>query len=265
MLGFINRIIGFIKRQLRQSWGSLCFCFSGRRRDNAERLKGLSNRYQGSRCFIVCNGPSLKVEDLERIHENGDFSFASNKIDKIFPQTAWRPSFYTIMDETYQYTMLETMKKVPADIKFFRRNSYSVTRKAGGNCVWLNADGDRALLENPKFAEDCTDVVYTIATVTYTMFELAVHMGFRELYIIGCDNSYGIEKRKDGTIVKHGTASYFAGSDEKSDKIAGATWEMNVAYEYARKYADAHGIKIMNATRGGHLEAFERVDFDTLF
>ena len=188
-----------------------------------------------------------------------------NKIDKIFPETRWRPSFYTVMDEKYQYTLLETMNAVPADVKFFRKSSFQTTRNVCGKCVWLDADGDRALLDHPKFAEDCSNKVYTIATVTYTMFELAVHMGFRELYIIGCDNSYGLEKRKDGTIVNHGTDSYFVGSDAKSNKQVGATWEMNVAYEYARKYADNHGFKIYNATSGGHLEAFERVDFDSLF
>ena len=38
-----------------------------------------------------------------------------------------------------------------------------------------------------------------------------------------------------------------------------------LAYQSAKKYADAHGIKIYNATRGGNLEVFERVDFDSLF
>ena len=90
-------------------------------------------------------------------------------------------------------------------------------------------------------------------------------LGFREIYIIGCDNSYGIEILKDGTIVNHNKQSYFEGSDAKSQKVAASTWQMNIAYEYARKYADANGIKIFNATRGGYLEAFERVDFDTLF
>jgi len=33
----------------------------------------------------------------------------------------------------------------------------------------------------------------------------------------------------------------------------------------ARKYADSHGIVIKNAGRGGKLENFERVDFDSLF
>ena len=36
-------------------------------------------------------------------------------------------------------------------------------------------------------------------------------------------------------------------------------------YQMCKNYADTHGIKIYNATRGGMLEIFERVDFDSLF
>lgn len=261
MIASIKKVL----RDLRKQYGKLLFFLAGREQKNTKHLKQLRNRYAGKRCFIVCNGPSLKATDLNRIHENGDLSFASNKIDKIFTYTKWRPTFYTIMDENYQYTLLETMNRIPAEVKFFRKNSYQVTQKVKGEVVWLNAKGDRKLLASPRFAEDCTNGLYTIATVTYAMFELAVHMGIKEMYIIGCDNSYGLEKRKDGTVVNHGTASYFAGSDEKSSKVVGATWEMNIAYEYARKYAESHGIRIYNATRGGHLEAFERIDFDELF
>lgn len=38
-----------------------------------------------------------------------------------------------------------------------------------------------------------------------------------------------------------------------------------MAFEKAKEYADGHGIKIYNATRGGKLEVFERVNFDALF
>ena len=34
------------------------------------------------------------------------------------------------------------------------------------------------------------------------------------------------------------------------------------AYMAAHQYADSHGIKIYNATRGGELEVFERVELD---
>ena len=53
----------------------------------------------------------------------------------------------------------------------------------------------------------------------------------------------------------------------KEEKLVatGFTAQVSLAYKAARKYADAHGIKIYNATRGGKLEVFERVDFDSLF
>lgn len=254
-----------IIKEYRRLYSLFLFKYFGNENKNKERIKSLHNKYLGKRCFIVCNGPSLKAEDLEKIHNNKDYSFASNKIDKIFSLTNWRPSFYTVIDETYQYSLIEVMNKIPAIVKFFRMTSYCTTRKVNGNVIWLNADGDRKLLDSPKFSEDIENVIYTIATVTYAMLEIAVYMGFRELYIIGCDNSYGLEKKKDGTIINNGTESYFAGSNPNDKKVIGATWEMNIAYEYARKYAETHGIKIYNATRGGHLEAFKRVDFDSLF
>lgn len=52
---------------------------------------------------------------------------------------------------------------------------------------------------------------------------------------------------------------------QKKKKHAAATWEMDIAYEYAQKFAKENNIHIFNATRGGHLEVFERVAFDSLF
>ena len=43
------------------------------------------------------------------------------------------------------------------------------------------------------------------------------------------------------------------------------TWELQTAFEAAEKLSGKYGMKLYNATRGGKLEAFERVDFDSLF
>lgn len=53
----------------------------------------------------------------------------------------------------------------------------------------------------------------------------------------------------------------------KEEKLVSVGYEKQVhlAYLSAKKYAEEHGIKIYNATRGGKLEVFERVDFDSLF
>lgn len=226
----------------------------------------LSGIHSGKRAFIVCNGPSLKAEDLTKIYQNGDISFACNKIQGIFDSTPWRPTYYCVIDEGYQHSLVDVMNQVPAEIKFFRESSYISTKKVHSPTVWIKSYGSRSYLEHPMFSEDLRKGMYTIATVTYAMFQIAVHMGIKELYIIGCDNSYAVERTKDGKIINKGGQSYFKGSGmENSKNIVGSTWECDIAYEFAARYAHEHGIKIFNATRGGHLEAFQRVDFDSLF
>ena len=41
--------------------------------------------------------------------------------------------------------------------------------------------------------------------------------------------------------------------------------EQMIAYEFIKKETEKQGVKVYNATRGGALEVFERVDFDLLF
>lgn len=265
--GHVAELKGRLRVRLLQLSSRVLYALSGRRRESDRILADLKGAYSGKRIFIVCNGPSLKAEDLTRIHENGDISIASNRITGIFGSTPWRPTFYTVLDGGLQYSLLDVMNEVPARVKLFRENSFVTTRHVTSPTVWLKACGDRSLLETPKFSENIDEVIYTIGTVTYAMFQMAAYMGIREMYIIGCDNSYAIERDKNGNIINKGGQSYFKGSippPPKSTTISN-TWEFNIAYAHAAEYAAAHGLKIYNATRGGHLEAFPRVDFDSLF
>lgn len=82
--------------------------------------------------------------------------------------------------------------------------------------------------------------------------QFAVYMGIKELYLIGVDFNYSL---KNNHFYKNeiGIQNIF----DKENVYAG--------YLAAKQYADSHGIKIYNATRGGKLEVFPRVDFDSLF
>ena len=56
------------------------------------------NKYIGRRCFLLGTGPSLTIEDLNRLHEKREVCFGANKIFKIFNQTQWRPDIYCATD-----------------------------------------------------------------------------------------------------------------------------------------------------------------------
>ena len=118
------------------------------------------------------------------------------------------------------------------------------------------------------FSEDVARYVANSKTVVYTAIQFAVYMGIREIYLIGVDHHFHISQNDKGEIVVDPTVKdYFsdAYNQDKANLYVPNTDRSTLTFMAARKYADAHGIKIYNATRGGKLEVFERVDLDSLF
>lgn len=94
-------------------------------------------------------------------------------------------------------------------------------------------------------------------TVTYANIQLAVFMGFSEIYLLGVDHNYNTSNNAESNYSNliNNTTLYNPPRTDKS----------TLAYRKARKVCDEMGVKIFNATRGGCLEEFERINFDLLF
>ena len=80
-------------------------------------------------------------------------------------------------------------------------------------------------------------------------------MGFSEIFLLGCDCDYGTSK-------KNHIVDYNMGAKLDDLRMKATVDNLILAYKAAKRYADAHGVRIYNATRGGKLEVFERVDLD---
>ena len=65
-----------------------------------------------------------------------------------------------------------------------------------------------------------------------------------------------------------GSKTHFAetkGDDSFDYQLALTTQKsMDAGYEEIRKIADSQGVKVYSATRGGKVEAFERVNLDDI-
>ncbi|MFG6333818.1 MAG: DUF115 domain-containing protein [Lachnospiraceae bacterium] len=212
------------------------------------------NLHCGKRCFIIGNGPSLSVQDLEKLYLSGEISFGSNKIYNIFNSTRWRPNYYVIGDSI---VYSNNKGNIPLDSICFIRDFYGKSsRKDSVN--WYPSKGERYYPGYPQFSDDLLQGVYGGRTVTYDMLQIAVYMGFKELYLLGVDFSWGEGKN----------SAHFYKNDDEDPLIKEAMKykdEQRHAYLTAKRYADTHDIKIYNATRGGNLDIFERVSFDVLF
>jgi len=125
------------------------------------------------------------------------------------------------------------------------------------------------------FSDDIVTKVSDVRTVTIAALQLAVHLGFNPIYLIGCDTSYVVPASVEGDATSidglvstqdddpnHFDSSYF-GKDRK--------WHvphperMIYHYSQAKAACDQLGVSVYNATVGGRLEVFPRVDYLELF
>lgn len=225
-----------------------------------ERIKELKDIYAGKRCFIVGNGPSLLVEDLEKIKD--EICFGSHRIYMLFDRTKWRPTYYCAQDSKLINSSAEEITALKVERKLVALVQGLEYRRLK-DVDYLNLIPEEFYPELPKFSDDVSKGIYEGYTVTYMCLQLAMYMGFKEIYLLGIDHSYSTERLPDGRIKENkGVEDHFA----KEDKIENIpqTYKSTLAYEAARKYAECHGVKIYNASRGGKLDVFQRIEFDSV-
>jgi hypothetical protein len=102
----------------------------------------------------------------------------------------------------------------------------------------------------------------------YTAAQFAAYMGFKEIYLIGVDHHFHISKNSRGEIVvDNSVKDYFTDKyNEDKDKLyIPNTEKSTLTYVAMKEQCEKREIRVYNATRGGKLEVFERVDFDLLF
>lgn len=205
------------------------------------------------KCFIVATGPSLCIDDLHMLSANNMFCYGVNSIIKI--KEEWTADAYIVTDSQFINDNMKSIEKYNCAYKFIGDSckEYWKKERADSNKIHVTAAG-----AGIDFSEEIEQKIYCgykgKGTVTYACLQLAVYMGFSEIYLLGVDCNYKMGSKNNHFI-----------AEETEDNRDHGEDAMIKAYEYAKKYADVHDIKIYNATRGGMLEVFERVDFDSLF
>ena len=114
---------------------------------------------------------------------------------------------------------------------------------------------------------DPAAVVYNSTTCLYSAAQFAVWMGFSEIILLGVDHRFRVSRTNNGEIYVDPTVrDYFTEKyNPDADKLDVPNLEKSTtAFEAMKKACDARGIRVLNATRGGALEVFPRVEFDAL-
>jgi len=218
------------------------------------RVRAWKNKFLGKKAVILCNGPSLNKVDFDALDEHDIFGFGLNKINLLFSRADFRPSVIVAVNPHVieQNAGFYNRTDLPLFLDYRGRKWV----KFRDNVHFLHSEG-----KERQFARDCSISVHQGFTVTYVAMQLAFHMGFKNVGLVGCDHSYPTKGPGNRTVISNGEATnhfdphYFS---------SGMKWQLpdligsELHYDTAKHTYERYGRRIVNCTEGGHLEIFQR-------
>lgn len=229
------------------------------RRESVRRLAALKDSRRGQRAFILGNGPSLRNTDVSRLRN--EFTFGMNRVYLAFPQWGLATSYFVcVNDLVIEQTAAEIDALHMPKFLSWRSRRYI---QPDEHTMFLHSTYD-----GPLFATDARRRMWEGATVTYVALQLAFFMGFETVILIGVDHSFSAKGAPNTTVVSQGEdkdhfdGSYFG---------AGFRWQLpdletsERAYAMARDAYAAAGRRVLDATIGGQLTIFPKVEYNSLF
>jgi hypothetical protein len=229
------------------------------RRSSQHMLTGLKGCHAGERCFIIGNGPSLKCMDLSLLR--GEFTFGMNRIYLMFAELGYHTTYYVCVNSLVIEQCAADIRSLP-EAKFISWRSHNL----------IEPTRDMAFLyttyTGPKFANDARGRLWEGGTVTYVTLQLAFHMGFKQVILIGVDHNYTTQGKPNTTVISPGAdPNHF---DERYFG-QGFRWQLpdletsERAYRLARRAYEGSGRQVLDATVDGKLNVFPKISYSGLF
>jgi 6-hydroxymethylpterin diphosphokinase MptE-like len=220
-------------------------------RDSTRKLDQLRDRYRGERCVIIGNGPSLNHTDLGLLA--GEHTFGLNRIYLMAERLGFHPGFHVVVNSLVVEQCAADLVRVPGQLFSTWSNRADLTSHP--NAVFLQN------VVGPIFSLDARRGIWEGATVTYVAMQLAYHMGFSEVVLVGVDHSFASKGpahkvvTSEGADPNHFDPNYFG---------RGFRWQLpdletsEIAYRLARTAFEADGRRIVDCTVGGVLTVFPK-------
>lgn len=227
---------------------------------NYERLKKLEGIKSGKIGFLMGNGPSVKVEHLEKIANDPRFvTFAANRIHLAYSGTSYRPDFITSADQQviddFGQEIIDSNRE---NSVFFA--SFIEPKNISGSFFWIKLKNGRPF----RFSYNVKRLVMSGGGSLNVALQIGYLMGIRKFYLYGVDHSFKFDKIKSKN-----------GNDAKGDNNhfiknyrSGKTWQAPRVRLIESTFVKMDSVLreengfLINATNGGKLEVLERKTLD---
>jgi hypothetical protein len=212
------------------------------------RILDLHDKHKGDRCFIIGMGPSLNKTDFSIIRNEKFIAvngfYTGLNIFKIKPQ------YWCVADKAVFNKHYQSLLKLNTELFL---TSYAGIDYLEKEQEYLKESQNRPIVLRPlgyigtwkRISKDLTKGIYG-GTVIYSCLQIAYYLGFKEVYLLGCDCDHSKGIHFDGNTGVRALR-------EKDNFL-----KIFECYKIFKKAFEEDGRKIYNATVGGKLEVFER-------
>jgi hypothetical protein len=224
------------------------------------RLRSYRDRHKGQRCFIIGNGPSLKRTDLSLLRD--EVTFGLNRIYLLFNEIGFATTYHVTINKLVLEQTSEEISNLSVPC-FISWESHDLI-EFRPNMMFLQ----HVYKGGPRFFSDIAEGIWEGATVTYVAMQIAYYMGFEKVILVGVDHNFETKGKPHTTVVSigddpnHFSPHYFG---------KGFRWQLpdletsELAYHIADYKFRNSGREIVDATIGGNLEIFPKIDYESLF
>lgn len=239
--------------------------------------KKLYQRHPDQRCFILATGPSIKKQSLKQLAGENCIAVSNFYVHPDYPLL--KPAYHCIApyhppitEEAWQDWLKDMAAKTGSSTLFFGLRD--LERNTRGHffdhreTFFLSFGASIEQLE--AHGVDLTRLLVHPQSVTIMALYAALYMGFKEIYLLGCDHDWILHldssshfyDEKQHVLNQNGYNEMFANGIDSYCRDYVELWRQ---YRTLGKLAQQKGIRILNATEGGLLDVFPRVQLASLF
>jgi hypothetical protein len=246
--------------------------------------RAFRNIHAGKRCFILGTGPSINKQNLIPLKDelciSLNFFYYHRDYHSINPR-------YSVVSGLHVHPIIPD----ETGLKWFQE----IERKITSTDMFFNYFDRQVILENNLFKNrkvhylhftsrlddlmrdgiDATKPLYPFQSVSVAAIQLAIYMGFKEIYLLGLDHDWILRfperlpthfyQPPESILEKNGLIDWAEEEMEQDlEQEFYNHWILWHQYKCLKRFAGQNRIGIYNATDGGLLDVFKRVDYDAL-
>lgn len=229
-------------------------------KENHKLIETFREKHHGEVAFLIGNGPSVKIDDLEKMR--GNLTFCCNRFHLAYDKTSFRPTYTVSSDRQMVKDFGNEIVENSHGTVFLvlnRNPNYII-----GDYVWIRLRSRSPLV----FSTNIHDHAMPGGGTLITAIQIAFFMGVKRFILYGVDHNFSYSV--DHTCTDSFKKAYGDGNHFIENYRQGKNWcppavsQIEESFQICDQFLRARNGWIINATHGGKLEVLERADFDSM-